>query len=70
MLENNEVAIKNRQSRETGNISYTDRRKTKQKHDTICVGNHYNANNVEKTCTLLQTNGCKDEPNIVFMLKS
>ena len=26
------------QSRETGNIGYTRRRKTKQKHNTICVG--------------------------------
>jgi len=32
------VAIRNGQSRETGNIEYTRRRKTKQKHNTICVG--------------------------------
>ena len=30
MLENTEGAIKNRQSRETGKIGYTRRRKTKQ----------------------------------------
>jgi hypothetical protein len=41
MLENTEGAIKNGQSRETGNIGYTRRRKTKQKHNTICVGHHY-----------------------------
>jgi len=27
--------------RETGNIAYTWRRKTKQKHSTIFVGHHY-----------------------------
>jgi hypothetical protein len=48
MLENTEGAIKKGQSRETGNIGYTSRRKTKQKHNTICVGHHYmqtNTNN-------------------------
>jgi hypothetical protein len=45
MLENTEGAIKNEQSRETGNLGYTRRRKTKQKHNTICVGH----NNVNKT---------------------
>ena len=29
------------QPRETGNIEYTRRRETKQKHNTICVGHHY-----------------------------
>jgi len=33
-LENTEGAIKNGQSRETGNIGYTRRRQTKQKHNT------------------------------------
>jgi len=33
------VAKKNGQSRETGNIGYTRRRKTQ--HNTICVGQHY-----------------------------
>jgi hypothetical protein len=42
-LENIEGAIKNGQSRETSNIRYTRRRKTKQKHNTICVGHHMNS---------------------------
>jgi len=69
-LENNEDAIKNWQSRETGNIR---RRKTKQKHNTTCVGHNYtqtNTNNVNNTWTLLQIKGGKDEQNIVFMRKS
>jgi len=52
MLENTEGAITNIQSRETGNIGYTRRRQTKQKHNTICVGHHFtqaNAYNVNKT---------------------
>jgi len=64
MLENTEGAIKNGQSRETGNIGYTRWRKTKQKHNTICVGHHYtqtNTNNVNKTWVLLQTTGGKDD---------
>ena len=36
-LENTEVAIKNGQSRETGNIYYTRRRQTKRKHNTVYV---------------------------------
>ena len=40
-LENNEGAITNGQSRETGNIGYTRRRQTTQKHNTICVGYHF-----------------------------
>ena len=39
-------------SREYGSIGYTSRRKTKQKHSSICVGHHYtetNINNVDKT---------------------
>ena len=73
MLENTERARKYGQSRETDNIGHTRRRKTKQKHNTICVGHHYmqtNTNNVNKTWALLQTTGGKDEPNIVFMWKS
>jgi hypothetical protein len=34
------VLIWNKQSRETGNIEYTRRSKTKQKHKTICVGHN------------------------------
>ena len=35
------MAIKNGESRETGNIVYTGRRQTKQKHNAICDGHHY-----------------------------
>jgi len=59
--------MKKGQCRETGNIGYKRRRKTNQKHNTICVGHHYaktNINNVHKTCAILQTAGDKDEPNI------
>ena len=71
MLENTEGGKKTiqkgekRQSRETGNIEYTRRRKVRQKHNILCVVHHYaetNTNNVNKTCTLLQTT----EGNIVF----
>ena len=71
MLQITEGAIKNGQSRETGNIGHTRRGNTN--HNTICVGHHYeqaNTNNVNKTWSLLQTTGGKDEPNIGFMLKS
>ena len=64
MLENTEEAIKNEQSRETGNID-------EEKYNTIW--HHYmqtNTNNVNKTWALLQTTRGKDEPNIVFMRKS
>jgi hypothetical protein len=53
---------------ESGNIGYTRRRQTKQRHNTIYVGHHYtqtNTNNVNKTCALLQTTGGKDEPNML-----
>ena len=39
--ENTEEAIKNGQSRETGNIAHTRRRQTKQKHHTTCVRYSY-----------------------------
>ena len=61
-LENTEGAIKNGQSRETGNIGCTRGRQTKQKHNTICVGHHCtqpNTNNVNKTWFLLQTTDVK-----------
>ena len=48
MLENTEDAIKNGQSRETGKTRYTQRRQTKQKHNTICVGHHYTKTNTIK----------------------
>jgi hypothetical protein len=69
-LENTKGAIQIWQVRETGK---TKKNKTKQKHNTICFGHHYaqtNTNNVNKTWSLLQTTGGKDEPNIVFMRKS
>ena len=67
MLENTKREIKKGQSKKTGNIGYRRRRKTKQKHITICVGHHYlqaNTNYINKTCALLQTTGGKDEQNI------
>ena len=70
MLQNTKWAITNGHSRETGNIR---RRKTNQNHNTICIGHHYvqtDTNNVYKRWDLLQKNGGKDEPNIVFMWKS
>ena len=85
MLENTERAIKNGQSRETGNIGYTRRRQTKQKHrETGNTGYTRRRKTKQKhnticvghhyaqtkTCILLQTTGGKDEPNFVFMRKS
>jgi len=46
----------NGQFRETGHIGYTRRRKSKQKYNTICVGQYYartNINNVNKTWAIL-----------------
>ena len=57
------------QSRETGYIGYTKRRKTKQKHNKICIGHDYaqiKTNNVNKTCAILQKPGDEDEPNIIL----
>jgi len=59
MLENTEGAIKKGQYRETGNIGYTRRRKTKQNLNTICVAYHCtqtHTNNVNRTSALLPTN--------------
>jgi hypothetical protein len=50
----------------SGNIGPTKRRKSKQKHNTICVGHHYmqaNTNNVNMIWSLLQTTGGKIEAN-------
>ena len=52
MLENIVGAIKNGQSRETGNTGHTRQKKKQKKHKTICVGHRYaetNTNNVNKT---------------------
>jgi hypothetical protein len=74
MSDNAEGAIKNicLQFTETGNTGYTRPRKTKQKHNTICVGHHYRymqtgTSNVNKTWTLLKITVGKDEPSIVFI---
>jgi hypothetical protein len=61
------------EKRATYGTQDTRRIQTKQKHNTICVGHHYmqtNTNIANKTWTLLQTPGGKDEPIIVFMWKS
>ena len=45
-------------------MGYTSRRQTKQKHNMICVGHHYDqisTNNVNNTLTLLQTTGGKNQ---------
>ena len=73
MLENTEGAIKNGQSRETGNKGYTKRRQAKEKHNTICVGHHStqtNTDNVNKIWAILQTTGEKNIPIIVIMWES
>ena len=73
MLENTKGAMINEQSCETGKTGYTRRRKTTQKHNTICVGHHCthtNTVNVNRTCALVLSTGGKDEPNIVFMRNS
>ena len=49
------------------------KKKKKKKPNEMCAGHHYpqaNTNNVNKTWSLLQTIGDKDEPNIVSMRKS
>ena len=50
-----EGAIKHGQSRETGNIGYTRRRKTEQKHNTICVGHRHSQANTNNFKTKLIT---------------
>ena len=69
MDKNTDGVTKTWQFRETRNIGYTRRGKTKQKHNTICVGYHYtqtNKDKVNKTWAFLQTTGGKDEPNIAL----
>jgi hypothetical protein len=64
MLENTEGAIKNGQSRETGNMGTQD--EEKRNKNTICVGHHYtqtNTNNLNKTRDLLQL---EVKTNIIF----
>jgi len=38
-----------------------------EKHNAIFVGHHYMHTNTNKTRSLLQTTGGKDEPMVVFM---
>ena len=50
--------------------TYTRRRQTKHKHNTICVWHHYtqtNTNYINKTWAILQTTRGKDEPNIYIL---
>jgi hypothetical protein len=66
------VIKKDAQSKETDNISYT-RHRAKSKKPTTKNARHYtqaSTHNVNKTLSLLQTTGGKDEQNIVFMWKS
>ena len=54
-------------------LAKKDDEKPNKEHNTIYVGYNQtppNTNNVNKTCTLLQTTGGKDKPNIIFMHKS
>ena len=70
---NTERAIKKGYSWKTGNIVYTRRRKTKEKHNTTCVWHTIRKQThitVNKGCAHLQTTGDQDEPIIVSMLKS
>jgi hypothetical protein len=46
-LENTEGMIKNGHSRETGSTGHTRRRKTKEKHKTTCIGDHYTQPNTD-----------------------
>ena len=49
----------------------TQDRKTKQKYNTICIGQHYaqaNTQNVNKTWTLPQTTEGKNEQNIFMRI--
>ena len=59
MLENTERAIKNGQSRETGK---TKKNKTKTQHNMCLTPLYVNTNSINKSWTLLQTTGGKDEP--------
>ena len=55
------------------NLQHKSTQDEEKKKKTICAGHHYrqtNTNHVNKTWTLLQTTGGKDEPNIVLMQKS
>jgi hypothetical protein len=68
MLENTVGAIKNGQSRETGNIGYTRQRKTKKTTQYVLETTMRKQTQVT-LIKLLQRTGGKDELNIVFMRK-
>ena len=46
-LANTEGTMNNGHSRETGSTGHTTRRKTKQKHNTTCIGDHYTQPNTD-----------------------
>jgi hypothetical protein len=50
--------------RETGNIGYTRRRQTKQKHNTIWVGRHYpQTNTLDRTSLMLRESQTGEKKN-------
>ena len=60
-------------SEKLAKLDRLDEDKQNKKHSTINVGHHgaqANANNINKTWTLLQTTGGKNEPNIVSKRRS
>ena len=66
---NTEGAIEIENEETLATFGYTRRRQTKQKHNTLCVGNHYtqiNTNNLNKTWALLQTTGGKRRTKYCF----
>ena len=65
-FENTGEAIKNRQSRATGNILYTRWRQEKHIHNTICVEHHNAQATTIRDEPSYKTIGDKDEQNIVF----
>jgi hypothetical protein len=52
-LDYTEGTIKKGQSRDTGTVGYTRRRKTKQKHNTICAEHHHTETNTVTRIVLL-----------------
>ena len=59
-------AMKNVQSRENGHIVYTRGRKTKQNHNTICVGHHYSEPNTRRRKTQHNTTQRKVVEHCVY----
>jgi hypothetical protein len=48
----------------------TSRKDEEKTQHNMCLNTQAKTNNINKTRALPQTTGGKDEPNIVFMLKS